>query len=150
MLSSHSDRQVIKIYGVGLTSLVLVVCMMASLFYQTISQTIAQLEQQKKSLLAEKSQDSHAQQNKNLARTYGSDTLLKQKILYWVNQSQVQLVDMRFGTTITVSVIGSFAQNMSLLIELANTHVLFDVNAVDLVSVKNGIELRLGLAQESL
>ena len=63
----------------------------------------------------------------------------------WLQQAHVQLVDLRFDSTVTITVVGSFAQDMSLLIELANAHLLFDVNAVDLISVKNGIELRLSL-----
>ena len=151
MLSSHSDRRIIKIYVVGLVSLVLLAYVLAQIFYQTLYCEILRLKEQQKTLLHEQSQYGAVKNqagDKQLLATkefYQSAELLKPKLIMWLQQAHVQLVDLRFDSTVTITVVGSFAQDMSLLIELANAHLLFDVNAVDLISVKNGIELRLSL-----
>ena len=151
MVSSCSDRRIIKIYVVGLVSLVLLAYVLAQIFYQTLYCEILRLKEQQKTLLHEQSQYGSVKNqagDKQLLATkefYQSAELLKPKLIMWLQQAHVQLVDLRFDSTVTITVVGSFAQDMSLLIELANAHLLFDVNAVDLISVKNGIELRLSL-----
>ena len=159
MLSSQSNRQIVTIYSMGFASLLLVGIIMIY-FYKHIQHENIALEKQKDALLLEKSHYVDFQKNKihdkmdgnvlSLVNLCSSDALLKQKIIFWVQQSKAQLVAIRFGTGITINVVGSFSQDLGLLVALANTQVVFDINTIELFLVKNGIELRMTITHDAV
>lgn len=159
MLSSQNSRQIIKIYSVGFLSLLLIGLITTQFFYKGMKHN-AELEKQRSALLIEKLHYVDFQKNKGNRRIEnnllsrqelcGNDALLKQKIIFWISKSGAQLVDIHFAAVIAVSVLGNFSQDISLLIELANAHLIFEVSTVDIVVMAKGLELRVGLTQSTV
>lgn len=159
MLSGRSDRTIMKIYSLGFGLLLLIGVIMFYL-YNNLQLENVKFAKQKHDLLLEKAHYAELQNNKALddihnQSLFSSDVcsrsvLLKQKIIFWVHQSQAQLTTLHVGAGITVSVVGSFYQDISLLIALANARAIFDINTIELFALKNGIELRINLARDAV
>lgn len=157
MLSGRSDRAIIRIYGIGFALLLLIGAIMIY-FYNNLQHENVKLAKQKRELLLEKAHYTELQNKKvfgeiNKHSLFPSElcvssVLLKQKIIFWIHQSEAQLITLRVGTGITVRVVGGFYQDVSLLIALANARIIFDINTIELSAVKNGIELRIELAHD--
>ena len=149
MLSNSHHRSMVTFYSVGLISWFMVGCMILLFFHHYIMRPNYLLEQQRAALLAQLNHvdipERATQADPALCHAHD---VLKQKIIAWIDQSKAQLIDIRFETEIMVSVVGSFSEDLEFLITLANAHVMFDLRAIDMLTVKQGIELRVIIAPD--